>query len=290
MGLIKSFGRLDWSKPVGHEKLQLDQATEYLIRVLDMLDDAYGLKGKMVADIGGSNISPEIAAYYGIQKMVCVDPVTRWYSDLGYDIQETRYAELDLVSNEQFRHAWDSKSYFIVDEPAENLTEEYYSKFDIVVSMSTFEHVDSVEKTMNNIYNMLNPGGVMFASYEPVFSCAKGHHVWINEELCFAKLPELDFFHLKYTYDEAKEFLKGFDKFDGYVDTILEQAYHSHVINRKTFHQHMDEISRSRFHNYVIDYWYRDCEPEKEDLERIRRRFGEQRFDVRGIAVTAYKD
>jgi len=290
VGLVKRFGKLDWSKPVDSEKLQLDNATEYLVRVLDLLDAAYGLRGKYVADIGGSNISSEIAGYYGIQKMVCIDPVTRWYSDLGYDIQKTRYANIDLVTNECFASAWENNSYFIVDEPAENLTEEYHNRFDIVVSMSTFEHVDSVEKTMDNIYYMLRPGGIMYASYEPVFSCAKGHHVWINEELCFARLPELDFFHLKYTYGEAREFLKGIPKFDGYVDMILEQAYHSHVINRKTFSQHMDEISRSRFHNYVVDYWYRDREPAKEDLERIRQRFGEQRFDVRGIAVTAYKE
>lgn len=103
-------------------------------------------------------------------------------------------------------------------------------------------------------------------------------------------MPELDFFHLKYTCEEAREFLKGFEKFNGYIDTILEQTYHSHVINRKTFQQHIDEISRSRFSNYVIDYWYQDKEPASEDIDRIRKRFGKQRFDVRGIAVTAYKE
>ena len=288
---IKSFGKLDWSKPLDPEKMRLDQATDYLIRVLDMLDETYGLKGKCVADIGGSNISPEIASFYGMKKMVCVDPVTRWYSDLGYDIQNTRYAQLDLVTNAHFQDAWENKSYFIMDEPAEQLTHDLDCKFDIIVSMSTFEHVDSVEETMNSIYRMLHSGGgILFASYEPLFTCAKGHHVWVNEELCFAKLPELDFFHLKYTYEEAKAFLKGFEKFDGFIDTILEQTYHSHVINRKTFQQHIDEISRSHFRNHVIDYWYRDQEPSPEDLARIKERFGEQRYDVRGIAVTAFKD
>ena len=112
---IKSFGKLDWSKPLDPEKMRLDQATDYLIRVLDMLDETYGLKGKCVADIGGSNISPEIASFYGMKKMVCVDPVTRWYSDLGYDIQNTRYAQLDLVTNAHFQDAWENKSYFIME-------------------------------------------------------------------------------------------------------------------------------------------------------------------------------
>ena len=40
---IKSFGKLDWSKPLDPEKMRLDQATDYLIRVLDMLDLTYGL-------------------------------------------------------------------------------------------------------------------------------------------------------------------------------------------------------------------------------------------------------
>ena len=285
------FGKLDFSMPLAPEKLRLDQATDYLIRVLDMLDRTYGLSGKCVADIGGSNISPEIASFYEIKKMVCVDPVTRWYADLGYDIQNTRYAKLDLVKNDRFLEAWEQQSYFIVDEPAEQLTHEYGQRFDIIVSMSTFEHVDSVEETMNHIYRMLRPGGgILFASYEPLFTCAKGHHVWINEELCFAKLPELDFFHLKYTFEEAREYLSRFEKFGGYIDTILEQTYRSHVINRKTFQQHIDEISRSKFSNYVIDYWYRDQMPSAADLDQIRRRYGEQRYDVRGIAITAYKD
>ncbi|MDE7311934.1 MAG: hypothetical protein K2N87_10045 [Eubacterium sp.] len=62
MESIKRFGKLDWSKPVAPSKMQLNQATNYLIRVLDMLDTTYGLEGKCVADIGGSNISPEIVS------------------------------------------------------------------------------------------------------------------------------------------------------------------------------------------------------------------------------------
>lgn len=159
MQSIKSFGKLDFNKPIEPLKMQLNRATDYLIRVLDMLDISYGLEGKCVADIGGSNISPEIASYYGIKKMVCVDPVTRWYSDLGYDIKNTRYANLCLVTNQTFSDAWENKSYFIIDEPAEQLTHELDNKFDIIVSMSTFEHVDSIEETMNSIYRMLRRGG-----------------------------------------------------------------------------------------------------------------------------------
>ena len=47
-----------------------------------------------------------------------------------------------------------------MDEPAEQLTHDLDCKFDIIVSMSTFEHVDSVEETMNSIYRMLHSGGV----------------------------------------------------------------------------------------------------------------------------------
>lgn len=282
-------GKIDWSKPLEKEKLQLENATEYMIRVLDMLDEMIGLEGKVVGDIGGSNISPQVAQYYGMKKMICVDPVTMWFKDCGYDVALTQYARIELVKNDTFLEHWETLDYFIVDELAENLTQEYYDKFDVIVSMSTFEHVNSITDTLNNIYNLLKSGGIAFATYEPIFSCAKGHHVWIDENLCFAKLPELDFFHLKYTYEEAGEYLIGIEKFKDHIDTILEQAFHSHVINRKTFNEHIAEISRSRFDEYHICYWSKDREPTLEERLLIERHYERQRFDIRGLAVTAYK-
>lgn len=41
MSLIKSFGRLDWSKPVDPEKLQLDQAALWGAKIRRAWDSSY---------------------------------------------------------------------------------------------------------------------------------------------------------------------------------------------------------------------------------------------------------
>jgi SAM-dependent methyltransferase len=285
----QSFLEVDFSASVDYRLIEELGASEYLIKVLEAVDKSYGLKGKVVADIGGSNITPQIARHYGIKKMVCIDPITKWFSGLQQDISKSTYADIPLLKNQDFLEAYNTLDYFILDECGEDLQSDCDNKFDIILSMSAFEHVNSITAVMDNIYNMLKPRGFMFSTYEPIFSCAKGHHIWVDDEINFTNVPELDFFHMLYSYEEAAAFLEKQERFFRCKDKILDIVYKSDVINRKTLNTHLTEIANSKFGKYKIVFWYLDKQPTEEEFKILSRKYGAQRFDVRGITVYAEK-
>ena len=49
--------------------------------------------------------------------------------------------------------------------------------FDAVMSMSTFEHIADVPKALSEIHRVLKPGGKVLLSFEPLWTCAYGHHL-----------------------------------------------------------------------------------------------------------------
>jgi SAM-dependent methyltransferase len=49
--------------------------------------------------------------------------------------------------------------------------------FDLVISLSTFEHVGDVPRVLAEIKRVLRPGGSALISFEPVWTCSYGHHL-----------------------------------------------------------------------------------------------------------------
>jgi SAM-dependent methyltransferase len=49
--------------------------------------------------------------------------------------------------------------------------------FDIVVSLSTFEHVADVARVLAEVRRVLRPGGNALITFEPVWTCSYGHHL-----------------------------------------------------------------------------------------------------------------
>lgn len=142
---------------------------------------------------------------------------------------------------------------------------------------------------MNIIYQILKNDGFLHSQYEPVFSCASGHHVYINKDLNFNNMPEIDYLHLLYSKNEAIQFIQKIERFDTAIrKEIISQAYDSKIINRFFVNQHINAIYNSNFKKYILDYFY--LQPVSEKINQIlNQKYGNQSYDVRGIKFTAFK-
>lgn len=262
---------------------------QYHLNILESLNQEQSLEEKVVIDIGGSNIPAEIMRLFGVKKFICLDPVSKWNSFFNSTVLSEHNGK-KVCKLKEFSNAFEEEFSFIVDEDIENIKQEMAGLFDVVFSISTFEHVTSLKKTLDVIYKILKPQGFLLSQYEPIFSCAAGHHVWISEDYNFNNMPEIEHMHLLYDRDEAQLFLNTIGRFNEEIrKKIIEQAYDSKIINRFMLNDHLNAFRDAKFNKYEIEYFFIHPAPE-DRLKILCEKYGQMRYDVRGIKYIAYKE
>jgi hypothetical protein len=265
-----------------------DSFTQYHLDILESINERVNLKDKVLADVGGSNIPAEVVHLFGVRKFVCIDPVTKWNSLHNSSIS-SRYMDKNVYKIESFNEAFEKEFSFILDEDIEQIKDKIHEFFDVVVSISTFEHVTSLDKTLSVIYQILKLGGILHSQYEPLFSCAVGHHVYIDADFNFNNMPEIEHMHLLCNKNEAELFLNKIKRFDlNLKKKIIEKAYDSKIINRFTLNDHIRSFQNSMFNKSEITYFCNQPVPH-DRLRLLSLKYGEMRYDVRGIKYIAYK-
>ncbi|MCL2566933.1 MAG: class I SAM-dependent methyltransferase [Alphaproteobacteria bacterium] len=181
---------------------------------------------------------------------------------------------------------------FIIDSDAEELekTTILNDYFDFIISMSAFEHVANVNTCVKVIYKLLHNSGVFYTHFEPIYSSAKGHHLYINDDVYFAKLPQLNYKHLLNTKEEIKEFIDvSFDwSYDFKNRALYQMTDHGKLVNKKMFNDYILEIMNSPFNSYSINYIM--LESVLQDIQiRLVEKFGDMRFDVGGFIIKLIK-
>ncbi len=134
----------------------LQEIRSYNHFIVGELNKIVRLQGMEVLDIGASPHS------YAMEK--CLELGVSRYVGIGLDIQ----------CNEMM--SFDEAEGLLYYMNAENLGFPDAS-FDVVVSMSTFEHIGDVSKALDEIGRVLRSGGTALISFEPLWTCAYGHHM-----------------------------------------------------------------------------------------------------------------
>ena len=266
------------------ERLLAPMFSEHHLDLLESIQRRFSLRGKNVVDVGGVNIPAELMRRLGVRRFVCVDPVSKW----GYGCSDGKCFEKPVYKRKDFREAFEREFSFVLDEGIEEVGEELASTFDVAISIGAFEHVASLEQTLEALFRILKKDGHLFSYYDPIFSCAKGHHVYINKNYNFNNMPELDHMHLLYGPEEARRYLQGVERFEGLSETIVQQAYFSDKINRFTLNDHLRALSGGPFNEYTI-LFYKVTPVPPQRWEELVRRHGPMRYDVQGIQYVARK-
>ena len=124
--------------------------------------------------------------------------------------------------------------------------------FDLIFTVAVFEHLLDLPTALDEMHRVLAPGGLVHASFGPIWSAGKGHHLSIRvdgEELRHfipEKNPLPDFCHLLLAPDELRTALRP-RVAAAWIEPIVEWVFSSTAINRLFLHQYLEFFARSPF-------------------------------------------
>jgi SAM-dependent methyltransferase len=275
--------------PERRKHLQDEHALHnYHFEALDALLAMTDLRGKCVLEVGGSNMPREMLADdFQVERWVSVDMV-----------DETHYAraqQVDHYSRERIYPLADAADhlfqdlYSIFNGAAENIGDCFGGKFDVVVSITAFEHIGRLATVLRKIHRALRPGGLLFSYFGPIYSCRVGHHCWVAEDLNFnnpGALPE--FCHLLMKPAELLSHLVRHYPQETAEEAVY-QIYYSERVNRNLFEDYQEYMAASPFEKF-------ECRPygiqpvEKAAQKKLEQmRPGYRRFDAYGMHIIARK-
>lgn len=219
---VESIDRYNASQP--NTEL-LNSIRDYNHQIVDEFNKIRPLKGTVLLDIGASPHG------YALEKCFTLD--VHRYVGIGLDIP--------TAQDVRFGHSEGSLRYMNAQDLA--FADE---SFDLVVSMSTFEHIADVPKALSEIYRVLRPGGAVLLSFEPLWTCAYGHHLHH-----FGPVSRVvpDWAHLLWDRGQMRAYLEG--KWPGDapldIDQTIEWIYDNEVINRIGITEMRGHFARSSF-------------------------------------------
>jgi SAM-dependent methyltransferase len=103
--------------------------------------------------------------------------------------------------------------------------------FDRIISLSTFEHFFHPDLVLEEMHRVLQPGGAALVSFQPIWTCARGHHLHHIPEVGRLIPP---WAHLRWTPDQMRTALGPTWPAGAQMtlDDTIEWIYASEEINR----------------------------------------------------------
>lgn len=220
--------------------------------------------GKDVLEVGGET-SPEIAEHLGAKSWTCVDPA--FHKD---EIISDRYKK--------------------IKQPIEDFCPN--EKYDLIFSTNCFEHIQDLEKAFDNMYEILNDGGFLSALLGPIYSCYKGHHIYIyyakDLVLDFNDSKLQDWGHLLYGPEKLIEILSKFYN-EQTLNTIKEQLTNWDYINKLFFDDYIEIINNSKFKVIELRDWHKSKYPSPEIQKILEEKYNKKNFSTVSIKMILQK-
>ncbi len=168
------------------------------------------------------------------------------------------------------------------------------NSFDAVLSVATMEHVNGLDIFLSEVARVLKPKGVFYTEFSPIWSSAKGHHVYAvagPKEARFwkpGKNPIPDYGHLLMTHDEMREFLTSGPCTEELIEPIIQWIYFGESINRCHFEEY---IKAFRTCLLIIEKMsFAHDAAERDTLARLNSKYsGEKNFTCASISAVFRK-
>lgn len=169
-------------KPIHEYALKYD-FFEYKEKFYSDISTYCDLREKIVLEIGGSETPPEICfSEFKAKKWVSLD------KPLPYALNQYKdhYDKHKIFMMNEWMDAIKKNDYVILNGFTDDITEEFYDAFDVVVSSCCFEHIFFLRSALEKIYMCLKKDGSLYSSFGPIYSSSAGTHFWVSEELNFS--------------------------------------------------------------------------------------------------------
>jgi len=129
-----------------------------------------------------------------------------------------------------------------------------------IISVTAFEHIRDFGMALHEMHRVLEPGGIVYADFGPIWSSSVGHHVYavVNgveaRHFVPAKNPVPHFAHLLMKPDELRAAVR--EKpwvFPELADAIVDWVYEGGGVNRMFYEDYVDSFMRSPFRVRHLD-------------------------------------
>jgi len=141
---------------------EMNDVRAYNHQMIDILDTLRPIQNKKLLDVGASphGYAMEQALLKGVSA----------YIGIGLGIAE------DIEVKHQ------NACGKLINMNAETLNFES-EMFDLIISLSTFEHFFDGSQVLREMYHVLKPGGSVLINFQPVWTSSYGHHLHHIEEI-----------------------------------------------------------------------------------------------------------
>lgn len=236
---------------------------QYQIDSLIRMTALHEFRGKRVLEIGGSNLPVELTrGCLDAKQWVCVDNMPTAFDHAKSAAHYAHHTIQKLTPASKLN----SLHYIIFDGKIEEIPDSFHDKFDLVVSFCAFEHFTHPEIILDVVKKCLKKGGSLLSYFGPIFSCACGHHCWVNKTLNFNDYTHLPkFCHLLMTPDELEKHLLSFYPLET-VKQAINQIYYSDRVNRFHYEDYVKFFENAGFLECTVGSGYE--EPVEEDILR----------------------
>jgi len=123
-----------------------------------MFVDRHHFAGKTALDIGAGHCAHTLAFAEKFDRVDAIDI-----------IDDVQWTDLKTISSKA-----EKVNFFLQDA---HLINHLHDKYDLIYSLSAFEHFEDWKKVMNHIPNLLNPGGKFYLVISPLYYSQYGHHL-----------------------------------------------------------------------------------------------------------------
>ncbi len=203
----------------------LDGVRTYNHEMIDVLAQLRPIAGKQLLDVGASPhgyalewaMQKRVSTYIGIGLGVCEPLEVQHHGHVGKLINMNAEA--------------------MEFEPA---------TFDLILSISTFEHFSNGAQVLREMYRVLKRGGSALFSFQPVWTCSRGHH--LHHIPAVAKLIP-PWGHLLWDAEAMYRACQGHWPADApmSLEKVIEWIYKGDEINRMDIVTLQDMFYRSEF-------------------------------------------
>ena len=253
---------------------QKHQLSAYTIGAFHFFLNHTTFAGKRVLEIGGSNLPEElIFSHLGAKQWICVDII----GHISGAYQKKRFAdnfEKTLIADFEQTDLLSSERHVIFNGDATELPNQFYEKFDIVVSFATLEHVLDIPTFLEKIQNSLRPDGLFLTQFAPLWSCHCGHHCWVNKDINFQTTEPIgDWAHLLLSPPAMYERLIKLGRTKVETRKTIEQIYFLPRINRVFADDYKKFVDLTGFKNSEFHVaWKKD--PSPDTIEQLKKLHG----------------
>jgi len=124
------------------------------------------------------------------------------------------------------------------------------NSFDVIVSISVFEHVQNLDVALAEMYRVLRPGGYLFAEFGPIWSSVWGHHLWFYHgddvrDWRNTQLPP--YAHLLMSEAELRAWCQDRYRDESLITKICDFVYRSDDQNRLFYSDYVRLFDKSSF-------------------------------------------